>query len=118
MKSALPCALLLCLVGCREQPQPGAPPVPVPAGNRLHVITVEGCDTEAIVGSLGGKTYRLTPVRPAASLGVACYMPIRPEGVGHDFGAVVDVENGTITVGDPVPGGQALYRIESATETK
>lgn len=104
--------LPLFLLGCRAQPKAAD------TEHRLHIEAVEGCDSEIVVGSLAGKTYRLSPVRPEATRAVACYMPVGPEDVGGDLAARLDVPSGTLRVHSPSFDTEAVYTIESATEVK
>ncbi len=84
----------------------------------LHIDAVDGCNSEEITGSLGDKTYRLSPVRPETALGVGCYMPVKTEDVGHDLDASLDVQRGVIRVHSPIFDNEAMYTVEAASERK
>src|SRR5260370_14265834 len=102
MKTALILALALAVTGCHKAPV-------VPA---FHVTSVDVCADIPTLGTFAGKEYAIYPAeRP---LGVACPSPIRPDDVGKDLRASLDVQAGVLTIETPY-AGPARYAIKSVS---
>jgi hypothetical protein len=91
---------LAALAGCKSAPV-------------FHVTTVDPCAAVSANVTFAGKEYALSVDAPP--LGVACPSPLRPEDVGKDLPATLDIERGVFTITTPWMG-PSRYAVSAARE--